>query len=395
MGEDFLKDILEEGEVIKAVKEVVSLPSYFGLREQEKKVAEYFHNLFISEGIESELIHVRDERYNIVARLRGSGGKTLLLTGHLDTVPPYGMERPFDVVEEDGRLKGRGVVDMKGALVSMAYALIGIKRAGLKHKGDIIFAGVIDEEEKSLGTIDLIESGIKADAAIVGEPSELNICLAHRGLEWLEFNFKGKTVHGGRQDEGINAIVKAADFIERVNREIVPKLEGQLHKLIGSSSLNFGTIRGGSQPSTVPGQALVQLDVRWIPGLEYESILSLFTDLIEKMEVEDEDFHCSMKVMDNSLMDKGYIHQPMEIDEGHEIIKLTEKITEEVFGKKPKLTYFPAWSDGGLLSSHGIATIVYGPGSLETAHSDLEEVPVNEILAAVRVYGKIALEFCN
>ena len=392
-----LKEVLKEEEIVDIISDLVNIPSYKGIENQETQVAEYICNIFEKEGIESEVIHVRDGRCNVIGKIKGVGkGKTLLLTGHTDTVPPYDMEDPFEVKERDGKLFGRGVVDMKGPLACMIYAMIGIKRANVKLEGDIIFAGVIDEEEKSLGTIDLLERKIKADAAIVGEPSNLDISVAHRGLEWFELSFHGKTVHGGKQKEGINAILKASNFIQRVEEKLIPKIEKETHPLIGTSSMNYGKIDGGTQPSTVAGDCSLQIDRRWVPGIKYSDVIKEYEDIIAELAKEDKEFKCTLKVMDSSLMKDGYVHEAMEIDLDHPIIENVIDKTQRVYGKKPELTYFTAWSDGGLLSSYGeIPTIVFAPGDLETAHSKDEQIEINQILPATLIYALIAIEFCN
>lgn len=237
MHENFistLSSVISEKEVIDFIGELVSIPSYHGIKNQETEVANKINELFEKEGIESEIIHVADGRCNVIANLKGTGnGKTLLLTGHTDTVPPYDMESPFILKNDDGKLFGRGVVDMKGPLACMIYSMIAIKRAKIELKGNIIFAGVIDEEEKSLGTIDLLEKDIKADAAIVGEPTNFEACVAHRGLEWFELYFQVKTVHGGAQKLGVNAIVKASDFIQRAEEKLAPKIMNETHPING------------------------------------------------------------------------------------------------------------------------------------------------------------------
>lgn len=392
-----LKSVVSEEEIIDLIRSLVSIPSHSCIENQETKVAEHIHTLLLKEGIESQIIPVSDGRCNIVAKIKGEGdGRTLLLTGHMDTVPPYDMEDPFELKNEGNKLYGRGVVDMKGPLACMVYSLIAIKRANLKLSGNLIFAGVIDEEEKSLGTIDLIEKGIKADAAIVGEPTNLDICVAHRGLEWFEFHFKGKTVHGGKQKDGINSILKASNFIQRVEEKLIPEIEKETHPLIGTSSMNYGTINGGTQPSTVAGECVLKIDRRWVPGIKYEDVVSQYQDIIDELTEEDKEFRCSFKAMDVSVMKEGYVHEAMETDINHPIIKITREKTREILDRTPELTYFTAWSDGGLLNSYAhIPTIVFAPGDLETAHSAVEQLPVDQILPATIIYGMIAAEFCK
>ncbi len=389
---------VSQEEVIKIIADLVGIPSHPGIVDQETKVAECINKFFLREGIESQVIPLAHGRSNIVATLRGKGkGKKLLLTGHMDTVPPYDMEGdPYYLNIIDGKMFGRGVVDMKGALACMMAAMMAIKRSGIELEGDIIFAAVAGEEDKSEGTRFLIDKGLKADAAIVGEPTELDICVGHRGLEWFEFNFHGKTVHGGKQKEGINAISQAFKFIERLERELIPKIEGRTHQIIGQSSMNYGLIKGGTQPSTVPGDCTLQIDRRWIPGEKYEDIVSEYEDIITTLEREDPQFRATFKVMDVSYMEKAYVHEAMEIDVNHPIVKIAQDSVRKATGVSPRLTSFTAWTDGGLLSNYGnIPTIVLGPGNLEYAHSAGEYLEISQIMPAVLSYISIALSYCN
>ncbi|HNZ83216.1 MAG TPA: M20 family metallopeptidase [Sedimentibacter sp.] len=392
-----LSSVISEKEIIDCIGELVKIKSYQGVENQETEAAEYICRLFESEGIESGLVPVAEGRCNVIGKIKGNGkGKTLLLTGHMDTVPPYDMPNPFEMENDGNVLTGRGAVDMKGQLACMIFSMIAIKRSNIKLCGDVIFAGVIDEEEKSLGTIDLIEKGLKADAAIVGEPTNLNICTAHRGLEWFEFYFQGKAVHGGCQHEGINAILNASNFIQRIEEKLMPKIIKENHDIIGTSSMNYGTIHGGTQPSTVAGECVLKVDRRWVPGIKYNDILKQYQDVIDELSIEDEKFKCTFKVMETSAMKEGYIHDPMEIDHNHPIIEIAKACTKDVINKEPEITYFPAWSDGGLLSSYAkIPTIIFAPGDLKTAHSVSENLRIDQILPATLIYSLITTEFCN
>lgn len=397
---DFLENITKvvaQKEVIDLIKDLVKIPSHPPIARQETEVAKYIHELFTKEGIESRLQHVEEGRYNVIATLKGNkDGKKLLLTGHLDTVPPYDMEDPYNVKISGDKLIGRGTVDMKGPLACMIMAMIAIKRSGIELDGDVCFAGVVDEEEKSLGTIALIESKISADAAIVGEPSNLDICVAHRGLEWLEFRINGKAVHGGKQKEGINAILKASNFIQLMEEDIVKKLEKRVHPIAGNSTMNYGTINGGTQPSTVAGECTIKMDRRWIPGEKYEDVLNEYQEIIAKLKKTDNEFSCDMKVLDVSVMKEGYTHEAMEIDTEHTLVKTLIEASKQITNRTPDKTYFPAWSDGGLLDKYAkIPTLVFAPGDLETAHSKDEYISIEQLIPAVKIYALTAFMFCN
>lgn len=394
---EFIKDSISEKDIIGLLKELVDIPSYPGIPGQETKVAERIHQFFVAEGIESQIKDVVDGRSNVIARLKGSGGgRSLLLTGHTDTVPPYDMEEPCIMKIEGADLVGRGVVDMKGALACMMTAIAALKRSGVKLKGDVIFAGVIDEEQKSEGTRALLKSGLQADAAVVGEPFEWNIGIGQKGLEWFEFHIQGKAVHGGKQEEGVNAIAKAAKLIQALEEYLVPRINSRKHPVIGSSSMNYGMIKGGFQPSTVAGDCLIQFDRRWIPGEKYEDILNEYKDILEMLGRDDPDFQAELKIMDVSLMEEGYIHEAMEIDLDHPFVKLAERTIFDVVGVKAGKNPFPAWTDAGLLSSYGhIPTIILGPGSPGSAHTAHEFLERSYLVPFASVYASIAVNFCK
>ncbi|MGE5676910.1 MAG: M20 family metallopeptidase [Pseudomonadota bacterium] len=401
MAEELLKKLMasfSEDELVKMISRLVAMPSHPGVKNQETGVAELICDILQKEGIYTETIPVIDGRSNVVARLMGTGnGRTLLLTGHTDTVPPYDMPgNPYEIRVEDGKMYGRGVLDMKGPLGCMMMAMIAIKRSGIKLAGDIVFAGVIDEEDKSEGTRALLNSGLKADGAIVGEPSEMEICLGHRGLEWFEFTFHGKAVHGGNQKEGINAILMASKFIERVERDLIPDIEKRVHKIAGSSSMNYGLVKGGTQPSTVAGECILQIDRRWIPGERFEDIVKEYQRILDELHKEDPKFKGTFKVMDVSLMSDGYIHEAMEIEKENPVVTACTKAISGVTGHEAQYTSFKAWTDGGLISSYGkIPTIVVGPGYLESAHSAGEHIEIGALVPAALIYALTAVDFCS
>jgi len=389
-----------EQETIDLLAKLVSFPSHEGIENQETETAKYIYDFFISEGIEAKLIPVEDGRCNVIARLKGTGkGKALLFTGHTDTVPPYDMPgNPYEIKITDGNMYGRGVLDMKGGLACMMIAMAAIKRAGIKLAGDLVFAALIDEEAKSLGTRAWLQHSSKLpDAAIVSEPTDLEICIGHRGLEWFEFTFHGKTVHGGRQKEGINAIQKATMFINRLENDLIPRIERKApHPIIGSPSMNYGLIKGGTQPSTVAGECILQLDRRWIPGENFKEIVQEYQQIIDELSAEDPKFKADIKVMEISYMDDKYVHEAMDTAPDEPVVKITEKAVKEVTGEKAVIRSFTAWTDGGLINYYGkVPTIVLGPGELEYAHSANEHIKVSSLVPAVLIYASIACDYCK
>ena len=379
--------------MVNVLKDMIALPSYSGIPGQETETAKYIFDFFHNEGIESKLIHVRDNRYNVMAKLKGkSKGRNILLTGHTDTVPPYDFENANKPVIMDGKLFGRGANDMKGPIVSMMFAMAAIKRSGISTSGDIIFAGVIDEELNSYGTKKLILDGINANYAIVGEPSDLKLYVAHKGLEWMDIYFIGKSAHGGVYKDGINAIYMASEFIEKLNRELAPKIFSRKHDIAGEATINVGYIHGGTQPSTVPGDCMIRLDRRFIPGERYDDVVREIEDLLESMKKENPYFNYKFVAQDRDICADGFVHPPMTIDLDDELVVSMVKNIEKTLKKNPKIGFFPAWTDGGLLCEAGIPTIVFGPGDLQSAHTNQEHIFIHDMLLAAQIYADIALD---
>jgi acetylornithine deacetylase/succinyl-diaminopimelate desuccinylase len=224
----------------------------------------------------------------------------------------------------------------------------------------------------------------------------LQLCVAHRGLEWFEFKFIGKAVHGGRQKEGVNAISKAVKFINALDGELAPRLEARRHPLLGSATLNYGVISGGTQLSTVAGECVLLVDRRFLPAEPYEGVVREFQDLIGALSAEDEDFRCEMRLLEESAMGEGFYHLPLETPPDHPFARLCLEAARAFAGGGAEAASFPAWTDAALLSGClGIPTVVIGPGDVECCHSRNEFVPVGDLMKAYLIYANVAAEFCG
>ena len=180
-------------DAVQLTKEMVKIKSYSFMENQEEEISKYILDFFTENGITSYRTEIVPGRYNTFAILKGEDSEnnpSLLLTGHMDTVPAYDFKEAFTAREDADYLYGRGSCDMKGALAAMMCAMVNIKESGTKLKGDLIFCGVADEEEAGIGTESLIKTGPEATYAVIGEPTKLEIALGHKGLEWIEISFK-------------------------------------------------------------------------------------------------------------------------------------------------------------------------------------------------------------
>jgi len=320
---------------------------------------------------------------------------SLMLNGHTDTVPAYQMDfPPFEPYLKEGILYGRGTVDMKGALACMMVAMRLLHHLQVPLKGDLIFSGVINEEDRSEGTEYLVRNGPHADRCVVGEPTSLAIMVGHRGLEWLEFEFIGKAAHGGTPEKGINAISMAAKFIRKVEEKLIPELSKRVHPIIGPAVMNFGVIKGGTQPSTVADRCVLQIDRRWVPMEKLDQVLGEYQNILAELKNEDARFNATMKRMESNMATLD--HMPVEIPLDDPLVVDFKKTMNELGIAEPRIAAFGGWTDASLIGNFAhIPTLIFGPGDLSVAHSRCEYVPVEELRTCTLVYALLAATLCN
>jgi acetylornithine deacetylase/succinyl-diaminopimelate desuccinylase-like protein len=374
--------------------ELVRIPSHPGIDRQEESVVEALSRFFVERELGVEVEEILPGRPNLLVSIQGvRPGPHLLLCGHTDTVPPNSGDPGVGLSGEvrDGRLHGRGSVDMKGAVAAMATAMVALARH--LPAGRVSFAAVIDEEMESLGAEKLVGSGFRADGAVVGEPTSNLIALGHKGLEWLEVHFRGKSAHGGTPDQGVNAVSAAGVFLALVEHELKPRLLERRHPILGPPTLNFGTIRGGDQPSTVAASCLLTLDRRTVPGESLESITAELADLLQRVERGFPGLETLVRRVPGGM--GNLVHGALVTPPEAPLAIAAQAARREVCGEVGELTTFPAWTDGALLSDYArIPTLILGPGELSLAHSPREWVAVSEITDAARIYARLALVFC-
>lgn len=376
-------------------KEMTAIKSYSFMERQEEEISEYILGFFQNQGIKTWRIEIEPGRYNVFAVLEGAERETnpsLLLTGHLDTVPAYDFEKAFEPWEDEEYIYGRGVCDMKGPLASMMCAMAELKRSGTKLKGDLIFCGVADEEEAGIGTRSLIETGPEATYSVIGEPTEMKIALGHKGLEWIDVIFKGKKVHGGDQDNGVNAIMMAGRFLHKLEKEYLPKLKERTHPILGRATLNIGTITGGDQPSTVADYCKVRLDRRCLTSETIEQVYAELQELVDQLHEEDPKFQAEIRdVFEGTTLP----HIPFCTEESSPLVRAAQAAVAGT-GVEPVLTNFPAWSDAGFMAaSTKSQCIVMGPGELSVAHSIHERISKKELYRAAEIYMAMAKGLCG
>ncbi len=390
-------DRIDRAAPVELLTTLVRIPSHPGVENQEAEVAEALANYLEEGGLRPKLVEVAAGRPNLMCTLEGRApGPHLVLCGHTDTVP-LNQGSPghgFSGQVHDGRLFGRGAVDMKGAIAAMAAALVGLRRTGLLAAGRVTLAAVIDEETESLGAEHLIHSGFTADGAIVGEPTMNEICIGHKGLEWLEIVFSGKAAHGGTPTAGINAIDAAASFVQRVRTSLLPEFAARADALLGPPTINFGTIRGGDQPSTVAASCILTTDRRSLPGETYEFMRTELESILTAVKAEMPGLGTELRRLPGGMATLE--HVALKTAPSEAVVEAVAAAHRRVTGRDCEYGAFPAWTDGALLSEFAeIPTLILGPGDLAVAHSPEESIETAQIIEAARIYALTAAEFCG
>ncbi len=383
--------------VLTLASDLVKIPSHPGVPRQESAVAGKLAEFLEQRGVGVRLIEVREGRPNLLASVdSGRPGPHLVLCGHTDTVP-LNRDAPgvgFSGAVVGDALQGRGAADMKGALAAMAGSLASLQAGPGLGAGKVTFAAVIDEEMESLGAEALIADGLRADGAIVGEPTQNRVALGHKGLEWLEIVVTGRAAHGGTPEAGVNAINAAAHLIALVEERLVPALQRKQHPLLGSPTINCGTILGGDQPSTVAAQCVLRVDRRSIPGESFVSLCTELRALLDEVERRRPGVAGEVRRMPGGMATLQ--HLPSVIDPAHRLARAARTACETVTGVVQNELSFPAWTDAGLLSNFAsIPCVILGPGDLSVAHTPWESVPVSQIIDAVSIYREAARLFCG
>jgi len=386
---------MNDREILELLQAMVQAPSHPGVERQEEAAVRVLEAWLLGHGIRSEAVDVRAGRPNLIATLAGKQpGRHLLFCGHTDTVPPNAGAPgdPFSARIENGRLQGRGSVDMKGPIAAMAGALVRLKESGGLASGRVTLAAVIDEEMESLGAEALIKDGFKADGAIVGEPTDNEVAIGHKGLEWFDIEFKGKAAHSSTPEAGVNAIAAAAHFITLVEQELVPEFERRRDPVLELPVINMGTISGGQQPSMVAAHCRLQVDRRWVSTETIEQVFADLQALLERVRKARPGLETTLARVPGGML--TMLHGPLVIDPGHPLVGAALGAFGDLGRTAPPTTIFPAWTDGALISREaGIPTLIWGPGTLALAHSAEESILLGDVFLAARLYEAAARRF--
>jgi acetylornithine deacetylase/succinyl-diaminopimelate desuccinylase-like protein len=355
----------------KLLAELIALPSvnpaFLPPRHPhagEKHIADFLAVVAARAGLEITFQKVLPGRSNIIARLRPKNKikQTILLAPHLDTVGADGTR--FIPQRKNGRLHGRGACDTKGSVAAMLSALCELANAKSRPlETEIIFAGLIDEEHAQAGSRALAKSKFKADLAIVGEPTRLQVVTAHKGSLWLELETRGKAAHGATPQFGKNAIHEMSRIVDLLETDYAAQLRKRKHPLLGTATVNVGTICGGTQPNIVPDLCKISVDRRTLPG---EADLEIENEIRKFLRARKLSAKISSAKIAPAL--------PLETDFK---LPLVQRILESIGQSKPLGVHF--FCDAAILSAVGIPSVVFGPGDVAQAHTADEWISLSEL----------------
>jgi acetylornithine deacetylase len=350
----------------------------------EKNVAELLAGVLTNWGFRVELHDALPGRPNVVARIGKPGGRTLMFNGHLDVVGVDGMTHaPWDAAEWGDRIYGRGSSDMKSGIAAMCAAAA---RVAGEVDGEIVVAAVADEEYESAGTRSLIERGIRADAAIVTEPTQLAIMPAHLGFVWIDVTTHGRAAHGSRWDLGVDAIRHAGLVLSELDRFDAEELPQRRHALLGRPSVHASLISGGIGMSTYPDKCTIQIERRTIPDESPEQVRQEIEAMCERAGRRHPHFRADVQVT--------FAQAPSDVPVDAPIVGALDGALRDS-NEEVRVQGMTAWTDAALLNAAGIPAICFGPGDIGLAHAAEEYVIVEQIERATRVLERLALRWCR
>lgn len=350
----------------------------------EAQIAAFIADWLVRAGLEVTIDEPVPGRPSVIGIARGTGGgQSLMLNAHVDTVGVAGMERPHDPSIADGRLYGRGAFDMKGSLA--AIMMVGKAAAERGLRGDVIITAVADEEYASFGTAGVV-GRVTADAAVVTEPTALQLCVAHKGFIWLDIETTGIAAHGSRPDLGVDAIAKMGRILVGVEELGQRLLANPTHELLGSGSLHASLIGGGQELSSYPDRCLLQVERRTIPGETPDLVEGQLQDVVAAAVAADPTIQATVR--------RGLIRDAFEVPPDAPIVATLRRHAADALGQEPNVIGKTPWMDSAILSAAGIPTVVFGPGGAG-AHAIVEWVDLAQVQQCYEILLATAEEFCG
>jgi acetylornithine deacetylase len=350
----------------------------------ESKLAQALAGFCRAHGIGFDMQPVLDGRANFLASVPGRDpSRRIIFVAHMDTVPTQTWTAdPFSGIQANGRIHGRGSCDTKAALAAMLVAL-GTLQSG-QAAATVVVAGSVDEEHRKAGARAIAQSGIGYDAAIVGEPTNLELIVAHKGSVRWQIEVTGRPAHTSKPELGVNAITGMAKVIGEL-QALNQNLAARAHPLVGPPTLTVSLIEGGVEVTTVPPSCRIWVDRRLVPGERPKDAVAEVNNLLHALREREPQ-------LEVRSMPAPFEDPPPNSSAGTRIAELAAKVCARIAGTGT-FKGVPYGTDASQLSLAGIPCIIVGPGSIDQAHTNDEYVSIAELQKAVQIYRGIMLDY--
>lgn len=365
--------------VIQLVSELVAIPSMNpmgrsrdGVEYSERNLAEYVAALLKQHSVDTTLQEVSANRPNVIGYIDANARETVLLEAHLDTVHADHMTiEPFKPAVHDGKLYGRGSCDTKGSMAAFLQAVVNVLKKPKLLRYNVVLLFVSDEEYRFTGADFAAQHGLKADFGIVGEPTQLHIVRAHKGVTRWKVQTRGVAAHSAYPERGNNAIYSMSKIIQILELYAARLRHTKAHPLLGRPTMSIGVIEGGQAVNIVPDRCWIEVDRRSLPGETTESIIQPVRDLL--------------KDFSDSEIEAPYLSVAgMEVAEHAPLVKhLSHSVQHGAGNVSIEAAHYA--TDAGVYNSMGIPTVVFGPGDIAQAHTDSEYIELDQLHQAVAI----------
>jgi acetylornithine deacetylase len=406
--------------LVAAVQALVRIPSWNG---KETPAQDLMATLMMGAGLEVDRWHVdldevtahpacateipRDRAVGLVGTLRGTGGgRELLLDGHVDVVPPgdeaLWTHPPFGGVVENGRIHGRGALDMKGPLLAGLFAMQAVARVGTRLAGTVRLASVIAEEDGGLGTLATLLRGYRADGAIVLEPTGMVVAPAQAGCLNFRVRVPGRAAHGAVREEGVSAlenlfpVYRAIQAVEAErNRRLGGSPAFSKHRL--PFPICVGTVHGGDWASSVPDHVTIEGRMGIAPGEDPDAARAEMAAAVAGAADGADAPHGPWLTRHPPVLEWwGGRFLAAETPLDHPLVTTLQSAGADILGAPPALEGMTYGADMGLLAGvGGIPTVLFGAGDIRKAHQPDESVDIDELVAMARTLAVAVVRFCG
>jgi acetylornithine deacetylase/succinyl-diaminopimelate desuccinylase family protein len=347
----------------------------------ELSLAEWIEDYFKECGIETRRQEVYPDRPNLIARLPGRDpSRKVVFEAHMDTVSIQGMTiPPFQPVIEGNLLYGRGSCDTKAGIAAMMEAIRSLHEEGFVPACDLWLAAAVDEEFSFGGAARFCGDGLQAEAAIVAEPTEMKLVVASKGVLRWRIVVHGRAAHSSKPELGKNAISHMARIILAIERHD-EQLVSAPHPLLGPATSNVGIIRGGVQVNFVPDRCAIEIDRRLLPGEKVPEVLAGYQAVLDELGRQHPGLRAEMEP-------PMLVDQALSTAADSKVVRTAAAVLTGL-GRDPKPCGVPYGSDASKFSHAGIPSIIFGPGSIDRAHTACEYVEIDQVIEAFEFYRR-------